>query len=150
MYEAEYEPYVLVEAASWRALDGGAPDTRYWPSLSLAASLRSGSSSSNGGGGGDGATSAHTAVAAAARSRWPLFDERFVGYGFDKVAYLAALAQLGVNFVVLPDVFITHVDHGVAKWSQKSTTVIILFKKKKNLHFLIPALPFFSFSLVAY
>lgn len=57
----------------------------------------------------------------------PLWDERFVGYGFDKVGYIAELFFAKFQFMVLPNVFIIHVDHGIPSWRPKGEIV-----KKKN------------------
>ncbi|XP_022240712.1 LARGE xylosyl- and glucuronyltransferase 2-B-like isoform X1 [Limulus polyphemus] len=41
----------------------------------------------------------------------PLYDERFRGYGMDKITYIMELCAAGYQFVVLPDVWITHLPH---------------------------------------
>lgn len=41
----------------------------------------------------------------------PLYDERFRGYGMDKITYIMELYAAGYQFVVLPDVWITHLPH---------------------------------------
>ena len=37
-----------------------------------------------------------------------LYDERFVGFGWNKVSYVMELAARETEFVVLPNVFIIH------------------------------------------
>ena len=39
------------------------------------------------------------------------YDERFIGYGFNKVSQLTILKAEGYRFVVLPDVFVIHLPH---------------------------------------
>lgn len=39
------------------------------------------------------------------------YDERFVGFGWNKVSHMATLAAQGYDFVVLPDAFIIHLPH---------------------------------------
>lgn len=41
----------------------------------------------------------------------PLFDQRFVGFGWNKVSHAILLDLLGYKFVVLPDAFIIHMPH---------------------------------------
>jgi hypothetical protein len=52
--------------------------------------------------------------------RW---DERFIGYGYDKVSQITELHEAGYKFVGIPNVFITHWDHGVPKWRHKGDLV---------------------------
>ncbi len=39
------------------------------------------------------------------------YDQRFVGFGWNKVEFIAHLASLQFEFLVLPDVFIVHLPH---------------------------------------
>ncbi len=55
-------------------------------------------------------------------SRW---DERFVGYGYDKVSHTTALSIARYTFYVLPDVFIIHAEHGVPGWRGKGDLVCL-------------------------
>ncbi|CAG5079121.1 Similar to Large1: LARGE xylosyl- and glucuronyltransferase 1 (Mus musculus) [Cotesia congregata] len=41
----------------------------------------------------------------------PLYDERFIGFGWNKVSYITHLTALGYSYIVLPDVFIIHRPH---------------------------------------
>jgi glycosyltransferase-like protein LARGE len=41
----------------------------------------------------------------------PFYDERFRGYGRDKIVHLAHLATLGVSFWVHPDAYVVHSPH---------------------------------------
>ncbi|CAH1791489.1 unnamed protein product [Owenia fusiformis] len=41
----------------------------------------------------------------------PLYDERFVGYGMNKVSYLMELKAAGYTFVVLPNCWVSHIPH---------------------------------------
>ncbi len=56
-------------------------------------------------------------------SRW---DERFIGYGYDKVSQITELHQAGYTFMVVPNVFIIHWDHGTPKWRNKGDLVRIV------------------------
>lgn len=53
----------------------------------------------------------------------PLWDERFVGYGFDKVSHSTELNAAGYSFFVMPDTFIIHAEHGVPGWRGKGDFV---------------------------
>ena len=61
--------------------------------------------------------------------RW---DERFVGYGFDKVQHAAELHFGGFQFVGVPDVFIVHMDHGSPPWRGKGDHVLIIVLQRFN------------------
>lgn len=39
------------------------------------------------------------------------YDERFVGFGWNKVSHIMELEAQDYEFMVLPDVFIVHVPH---------------------------------------
>lgn len=41
----------------------------------------------------------------------PWFDERFIGYGFDKQSYVAALAGWKYHFVVHPEMYLVGLPH---------------------------------------
>jgi len=47
-----------------------------------------------------------------------LFDERFKGYGWNKVAMIATLAQRGFHFVVLSETWVIHCAHEKSAWSR--------------------------------
>jgi hypothetical protein len=51
------------------------------------------------------------------------YDERFIGYGYDKVAQATELNAAGYRFFGLPEVFVIHYDHGVPKWRGKGDVV---------------------------
>ncbi|CAH1791490.1 unnamed protein product, partial [Owenia fusiformis] len=42
-------------------------------------------------------------------SQLPLYDERFVGYGMNKVSYLMELKAAGYTFIVLPNCWVSHI-----------------------------------------
>ena len=46
----------------------------------------------------------------------PQYDTRFSGYGHDKSSHTYHLHLAGYNFIVLPEAFVVHIDHGVPKW----------------------------------
>lgn len=48
------------------------------------------------------------------RDHLPWYDERFRGYGWDKVVHTFHLANLGLEFVVHPTAFLVHVPHARA------------------------------------
>jgi len=50
------------------------------------------------------------------RDEAPEYDERFIGYGNDKVSFAYELVAKGFKFEVLRDTFIVHRDHGVPSW----------------------------------
>lgn len=39
------------------------------------------------------------------------FDERYVGFGWNKISHVRALAAANIRFVVAPGVFIVHLPH---------------------------------------
>ena len=41
----------------------------------------------------------------------PLYDQRFVGFGWNKVSHILELDALGYEFIVLPNAFIIHMPH---------------------------------------
>jgi hypothetical protein len=41
----------------------------------------------------------------------PLFDHRFVGFGWNKVSHSMEMAARGFQFIVLPNAFIIHMPH---------------------------------------
>ena len=49
------------------------------------------------------------------------YDERFVGYGNDKTSYTLELLAAGFEFVVLPESFILHVEHGTPRWRKHAS-----------------------------
>ena len=63
----------------------------------------------------------------------PLFDERFVGYGKNKIQFVQHLRLLGFQFFVLPSGFVIHVPHTYSKsrhsWSASN-------RAKKNQLFM--------------
>lgn len=49
---------------------------------------------------------------------YPRFDERFVGYGFNKIAWVYGAERAGYKLLVLPDAFVTHLNHVENDWVQ--------------------------------
>lgn len=47
----------------------------------------------------------------------PLYDERFKGYGMNKISHVMELSLLGYKFVVLPNVWIVHRYHTLSPLS---------------------------------
>lgn len=45
------------------------------------------------------------------RKETPFYDQRFVGFGWNKVSHIMELDALGFDFVVLPNAFIVHMPH---------------------------------------
>lgn len=50
------------------------------------------------------------------RQQSPRYDEDFIGYGNDKASHAYELQAAGFRFVVAPDSFIIHRDHGEPAW----------------------------------
>ena len=50
------------------------------------------------------------------RKDTPKYDRRFSGYGHDKSSHTFQLYLEGFQFVVLPEAFVVHIDHGVPSW----------------------------------
>ncbi|GAB4820650.1 hypothetical protein N2152v2_007696 [Parachlorella kessleri] len=48
------------------------------------------------------------------RQHVPWYDERFMGYGWDKIVFIMDLAGLGMPFQVHPDAFVMHMPHPTA------------------------------------
>ena len=46
----------------------------------------------------------------------PMYDQRFSGYGHDKSSHIYELYARGYNFIVLPEAFVIHIEHGVPHW----------------------------------
>uniref|UniRef100_F1KY88 Glycosyltransferase-like protein n=2 Tax=Ascaris suum TaxID=6253 RepID=F1KY88_ASCSU len=59
-----------------------------------------------------------------ARNETPPYDNRFVGFGWNKVSHIMSLNAAGFDFIVLPDVFIVHQPHSasfeIAKYRSSS------------------------------
>ena len=62
----------------------------------------------------------------------PPWDERFVGYGYDKVVHVLTLALEQTELRVLPGLFATHVDHGVPRW--RRTGALLRIRVFQNFH----------------
>ena len=95
-----------------------------------------------------------------ARRPTPPYDERFLGYGKNKIQHVAHLRRLGFGFAVFPNHFLIHVPHPRSKakdawtssWSVHrgidklydnflkeldslpATPVVTICKKKKRMH----------------
>ncbi|CAJ0928179.1 unnamed protein product, partial [Mesorhabditis belari] len=67
------------------------------------------------------------------KSECPPFDERFVGFGWNKVAHSMVLNKMGYTFRVLPDVFLLHFDHPPSMEMLKFRTSPIYRKCMKML-----------------
>ncbi|PXF43872.1 LARGE xylosyl- and glucuronyltransferase 2 [Gracilariopsis chorda] len=50
------------------------------------------------------------------RELHPHYDERFSGYGFNKIAWAVAASRWGYSFIVLDDAFVTHLNHVENSW----------------------------------
>ena len=50
--------------------------------------------------------------------RTPYYDDRFVGYGLNKVQYILHLRYLGFLFWVMPEGFLIHVPHEITQWRE--------------------------------
>ncbi|XP_033752458.1 LARGE xylosyl- and glucuronyltransferase 1-like [Pecten maximus] len=68
----------------------------------------------------------------------PMFDQRFVGFGWNKVSHTMELDLLGYEFVVLPSVFIIHMPHApsfdIAKFRSSSLYRHCLKVLKREFH----------------
>ena len=55
----------------------------------------------------------------------PMFDSRFVGFGWNKVSYIMELVAAGFDFWALPSVFVIHMPHApsldIAKFRSSKT-----------------------------
>lgn len=52
----------------------------------------------------------------ARRDEYPAYDERFVGYGFNKIAWLMQAQAAGWKTVVTSDLFVSHLNHVEMDW----------------------------------
>jgi hypothetical protein len=59
------------------------------------------------------------------RKDCPMYDVRFSGYGHDKSSHTFHLNMAGFQFVVLPEAFVVHMDHGVPAWRNEANTTRI-------------------------
>ena len=50
----------------------------------------------------------------------PQYDHRFSGYGHDKSSHTYHLHLSGFHFIVLPEAFVVHIDHGVPTWRNEA------------------------------
>ena len=50
------------------------------------------------------------------RDKYPAYDERFSGYGFNKIAWAAGAESAGWKLVVINDRFVTHLNHAENDW----------------------------------
>jgi len=66
----------------------------------------------------------------------PLYDRRFVGFGWNKVAHMLALEAQGLKLLVLPDTFIIHQPHApsmeIIRWRQEENYRKCLENLKKQ------------------
>lgn len=51
----------------------------------------------------------------AEKSSVPAYDERFRGYGMNKISHLYEMAKKGFEFVVVPNVFVVAAQHAPSK-----------------------------------
>lgn len=49
---------------------------------------------------------------------YPIFDERFVGYGFNKISWALGAERSGYELLVSTDAFVTHLNHMENDWVQ--------------------------------
>ncbi|XP_035209861.1 LARGE xylosyl- and glucuronyltransferase 2-like isoform X2 [Stegodyphus dumicola] len=47
----------------------------------------------------------------------PLYDERFTGYGMNKVTHITELFAANYTFIVLPDIWVLHVPHKISNFA---------------------------------
>lgn len=50
------------------------------------------------------------------RDKYPRYDERFSGYGFNKIAWAAGAESAGWKLVVIDDRYVTHLNHAENDW----------------------------------
>ncbi|GJQ75251.1 hypothetical protein Trydic_g9850 [Trypoxylus dichotomus] len=64
------------------------------------------------------------------------FDERFIGFGWNKVSHIMELEAQGYEFIVLPDVFVVHKPHApsndITKFRKLPTYRMCLQKLKEE------------------
>lgn len=69
------------------------------------------------------------------RDRYPAFDERFVGYGFNKISWAWSTQAHGYQHVVLHDTFVSHHNHMDNMWVSNIQTSSYLITWRRFLAF---------------
>lgn len=62
------------------------------------------------------------------KSTVPLYDERFLGFGWNKVSHIMELEAQNYDFIVLPDAFIIHTPHAIS-WDHVNFKQSALYRR---------------------